>query len=116
MGHSDHISRRDRILCELAQRYELRPSFLRKLRPRVEAILDQDLAEGDRLRLLETLAATCERVGRVETAARDARRSARRLVDDFSRLMRHLERTTQRLRRRPGMGSRSSLRSRPEAG
>jgi hypothetical protein len=49
------------ILAELGQRHFAGPELLERLRPMVERILGPDLADDDRLRLLELLAETCER-------------------------------------------------------
>ncbi len=53
--------RTDRLLSELSARYDLKASFLKKLRPLAHSVLHEPFDAARRVMMMEKLAEACER-------------------------------------------------------
>lgn len=79
--------RTERLLRELASRYDLTKGFLRQLRPAVTTILSDEISEDDRIMLLEELAQTCQRDQQSRSSTVAQQSSMPTITDAMSRLV-----------------------------
>lgn len=98
-------SRLDRLLAELKARYELSDSFLDRLRPQVETILSDEVAEGHRVGLLEKVAETCQRDHQLRTSAQGIKDSLHEMLQWLELMKGYLGKLTDRKESQEGEAS-----------
>ena len=91
--HADQ--RTDRLLTELSARYDLKASFLAKLRPLAHCVLHEPFDAERRVRMMEKLAEACER----DQILRDESERAQAAAQDFVARLKTLLRTLEDKRR-----------------
>lgn len=84
--------RSERILAELSYRYDLKNSFVERLRPWVDRIVDEEIPEHQQIALLELLAETCERQKRIDESTLEAQRALKGFVSAMKELFDRVQR------------------------
>ncbi|MEZ5987558.1 MAG: hypothetical protein R3F30_00225 [Planctomycetota bacterium] len=82
--------RTEKLLAELAGRYDLRSRFVAKLRPIARQILHGKLDEERRIQLLELLAETCDRDLRIRREANKAQEAVEQFFDRLRQMLQFL--------------------------
>ncbi len=81
------ISRSEKILAELRERYGLEERFVKQLGPILEVILSDSFSDDARLPLLEELAATCQRDQMIRQSMASAREGVQELFDRLKQMI-----------------------------